>query len=479
MRPNNSLPFYLITLSILVFLVLPFLLQDGMFMDGVQYACVSKNLSNGNGSFWFPILSKTWSRQNSHYFMEHPPLFYGVESVFFKLLGNSIYTERIFSFSMLLLTALFIHLIWRLIANHLGQNRSNSWFPVLLWIITPVCFWTYQNHMIETMLSVLTLASVYFALKAVLEKEKVVLYLIISGALIYCAFLTKGLPGLFPLVTVPLFYITLKKISLKITYFYTGIVLLTFIVIYFTFIFTNHNAKESLDFYFTKRLISRIEVTSTINYRLFILRDLFFEFLPSALICLILYFFSKRQKGFTSLKKTDKQLFLFMLLVGFSASAPLMITMVQKNFYLVPSIPFFALALTYINTDFLYKKTSLIGSNAKCLKILNVVSYIMLISVLLFSGAQIGKISRDETLLNEVKIIGQYLQQEELVGTDSDVYLSWSFHFYILRKYGIQLDPKNKFRKYFITRTIPEFSKEYRYKQVNLPTHEYKLYKLN
>ena len=35
------------------FLVLPVLIMDGMFMDGVLYACVSKNLANGFGSMWW------------------------------------------------------------------------------------------------------------------------------------------------------------------------------------------------------------------------------------------------------------------------------------------------------------------------------------------------------------------------------------------------------------------------------------------
>ena len=29
-----------------------------MFMDGMLYTCVSKNLANGIGSFWFPVFSK-------------------------------------------------------------------------------------------------------------------------------------------------------------------------------------------------------------------------------------------------------------------------------------------------------------------------------------------------------------------------------------------------------------------------------------
>lgn len=476
---NIYTPIYILTISIVIFLVLPFLLQDGMFMDGIQYACVSKNLANGVGSFWFPILSDTWYMQNSQFFMEHPPLFYGIESIFFRLLGDSFYTERVFSFIMLLFATLFIHLIWDLTSDYFGHNKNNSWYAILLWIITPVCFWTFQNHMIETLLSVFTLGAVYFSLKAILNKKMLYFNLVLSGVLIFCSFLTKGFPGLFPFVTIPLFYMIFKLINFRQTCFYLGIILLTFILVYLIIFLFNNSASDSLKFYLTKRLVNRIEATSTINYRFFIMRDLFFEFLPSMLICLVLYLFSIRKKEFVKLKSNCKKMFLFMVLLGFSASVPIMITMVQKNFYLVPSIPFFALAIAFINTDFLDQKLSILLLNQNTNKVLKITAFTVLFFVLFFSGLQINKISRDESLLKDVRVIGDFLKNEKIVSVDSDTYYSWSFQFYILRYYGVQLDTKNKTRMFYITKNEQEFSKLFQYKQIQLPTTEYKLYKMN
>src|SRR5688572_2071285 len=95
-------PFSVFTLVIMLVLVLPVLLQDGMFMDGVQYACVSRNLANGDGTFWFPWLHDSWVKADSPYFMEHPPLVYGIQSIFFRVLGDTMYTERIYSLFTLL-----------------------------------------------------------------------------------------------------------------------------------------------------------------------------------------------------------------------------------------------------------------------------------------------------------------------------------------------------------------------------------------
>ncbi|MES2566718.1 MAG: glycosyltransferase family 39 protein [Bacteroidota bacterium] len=476
--PNRYYFFYIVTIAILVFLVLPFLIQEGMFMDGQQYACVSRNLAEGNSSFWFPLLSQTWLMQGSHYFMEHPPLFYGVESLFFKLFGSSFYTERIFSFTMLLFTALFIHLIWRLMADFIGANKSVSWFPVLIWIITPVCFWSYQNHMIETLLSVLTMASVFFALKGLFSQKNKVVFFILSGAFIYCSFLTKGFPGLFPLVTVPLFYLTTKRINLKEAIFYTGIIVLTFVTIQLFISWLYPSSTESLKFYVSNRVINRIEMTSTINYRLFIMRDLVMEFLPSTLICLTLFYFSKRKNNSCHIDKGNKQMFFFMLFVGFSASAPIMVTMVQKNFYLVPSIPFFALALSFINTKFLTEKMILFTSIPQRVMALNVGALILLSGVLIFSALQIGGISRDKSLITDVKKIGSYVGKNKIISTNVDTYLNWGFQFYLLRYYNISLDPRTKENKFYVKATYGNSNFPEGAKKTGLVTTDYELRKL-
>jgi 4-amino-4-deoxy-L-arabinose transferase-like glycosyltransferase len=89
-------------------LILPVLIQDGFFMDGLLYTCVAKNQGNGIGSFWFPISDATWNVAGKTTFHEHPPLVFGIQSIFFEVLGNSMYVERFYSFLTACITALLI-----------------------------------------------------------------------------------------------------------------------------------------------------------------------------------------------------------------------------------------------------------------------------------------------------------------------------------------------------------------------------------
>ena len=115
MMKNNLYPFYLSVFGIILIIISPSLLSDGMFLDGLLYAVISKNLANGIGDFWHLHLTKTLSP----IFFEHPPLAFGLQSLFFKILGDSIFVEKLYSFLTYVVTGIIIVKIWKkLILNN-------------------------------------------------------------------------------------------------------------------------------------------------------------------------------------------------------------------------------------------------------------------------------------------------------------------------------------------------------------------------
>ena len=474
---NTYLPFYIFTISVIIILVAPFLLQDGMFMDGQQYACVAQNLANGKGRFWLPIVNDYWMRESSPYFLEHPPLFYFLESLSFRVFGNNMYSERLFCLLMVFMNAYVIHLIWIEIHKKNKKQKQLSWLPILLWIIIPICFWSFQNNMIEIVLSLFALLSILYSLKALLKKGKVFIYIGISGIFILAAFLTKGLPGLFSIATIPLFYIVFKSITFKETVIYSLTIISVPLVIYFLITTLSQEANQSMNFYFNERLLNRINTTGTTNVRFSIILDLFSELLlPMFLTITAILYLRKKNIPFNLLKK-DKQFSLFFMLLGFCGSLPLIITMVQKNFYFVASLPCFSIALSFI----FYKSTNqyitLYFNKPNQTKKIKIISYIIFTMAILTSLLQIGKYSRDEEKIKDIKYLGGYLRNEKIVSVDSEAYLDWSFQFYVYRKYGINLDPKNKHRTYIITKTDTSQQLLKDYTKIDLPLKQFKLYK--
>ena len=190
--------FWLLVLSLFFLALVPNIVQIGMFLDGVTYAAISNNLSQGYGHIFRPHYTKTLYP----IFYEHPPLVFIIQSFFFELLGDSYMTEKIFSFLTAILTSWGIVKCWALFSGDVHGERE-SWLPVLLWLSIPLVIWSYKNNILENCLSVFSTFAVFFILKSILKQKN--LFLIPGSCLIIMSFLSKGFVGLFPLA-VPLAY---------------------------------------------------------------------------------------------------------------------------------------------------------------------------------------------------------------------------------------------------------------------------------
>ncbi|MFI5204263.1 MAG: ArnT family glycosyltransferase [Flavobacteriales bacterium] len=430
-------PFSVFTLVVMLALVLPVLLQDGMFMDGVQYACVSRNLATGDGTFWFPWLSESWEKAGSAYFMEHPPLVYGIQSIFFRIFGDTMYTERIYSLFTLLTTAFLISRIWNLINP--TTNKSIGWLSVFLWIITPVCFWSYQNNMQENTMGIFTLLATWFILKGLIASPTNMVWFVLGGLAIFATFLCKGLPGLFPFTAVAFYFICFKTIPKSRVLFYSAVVGLTATGVLLAIVLLHEPAADSLNFYFYERLGYRISSEPTVESRFYILGRLCSELIPMIIVFLLLGWGSLKNIG-----SNNKRWALFFLLLGLSGSLPLMLTNVQSGFYLVPAFPFFALSVSFLFKERVEKMQMFILNHGDTSNILRLTSSALMLMVLGVSLSVAGQPGREICELQHAGRIAQELGENQTVCTTPDVYFNWSLHFYLLRKYNITLDYKKK-----------------------------------
>ena len=167
---NRQTPFWLLTFTLLIGLTLPTLIKDGMFMDAVLYTSVSHNLSMGIGSFWFPQFS-LHNIAGLSSFHEQPPLVFGIQAIFFKLFGDSLYVERFYTFLTMCITALLINMLWKEIYRKNEAMRKFGWLPIILWITIPICFWSYSNNMHENTMGIFTLCAVLLIFKAAISPD--------------------------------------------------------------------------------------------------------------------------------------------------------------------------------------------------------------------------------------------------------------------------------------------------------------------
>ncbi|MBD3237197.1 MAG: glycosyltransferase, partial [Candidatus Eisenbacteria bacterium] len=174
-------------LSLFLLLLLPRLLSVGIFFDGLTYAAVARNLSLGIGSFWAPHYTQTIYPT----FHEQPPLGLWMQSLLFRLFGDTPRVEAFYGLGAGLLLLLLMAGIWRAGPR---RPRTGVWLPILLLAVYPLTSWILASNMLEITMALWTAAAVWIALRAVRARRPRTQLLggMLAGCLTAGALLTKG-----------------------------------------------------------------------------------------------------------------------------------------------------------------------------------------------------------------------------------------------------------------------------------------------
>jgi len=441
-------------------------LADGMFMDGLIYATVSHNLANGIGSFWDLFLTETLYK----HFHEHPPLAMGIQSLFFKLFGNSIYIERIYSVSTILISATIINKIWKRVA--IPNYRSLAWLALLFTALIPLITWSATNNMLENTMMIFTLLSILFIIKST-ETSRVI-NILLAGFMLALAVLTKGLVALYPLSFFFWIMVFNKKYSFK--QFFTDSAMLTIglilpFILLFIFIPESY---DSLMAYFNKQIVGSIKNVQTVDSRFWIIGRLLQELIIPAIIIIIITLITRK----TKLKKVDNIWIFPLLAIGLSGVLPIMISMKQSGFYILTTFPIFAIVLSLFiapNVSYLFTK---ININGQGFKVFRALIFTLLIVSLGLNINKIGGYGRDKDKLEDVYKIIDIIPKGSLISAESSIRSEWSLHGYFYRHAMISLDTKkSKNNKYLLVHKNSKTEIPNNYTQQEVDLKIFNLYK--
>lgn len=472
---SNQLPFWILALTFIVALILPVLVQDGMFMDGVLYASVSNNLAQGIGTMWFLKFSDLGFAGFAT-FHEHPPLIFWIQSIFFKLFGNGMFVERGYSFLTALIAAWLIHKNWKLINYKNEALAKLGWLAVIFWILIPVAFWSFQNNVQENTMSVFSLSAVYFALKALHLQQKIVLNLILCGFMIFAASFAKGVPGFFPLVVVFAYWLFFQSFSFLKMIGYSLIVALSCAAVY-GLILLSPEARESLSIYVFERLLGRVDALPTVDSHFYIMIRLFMEVLPLIVICVVFLVIYKLKKIPHQLNRDTLKKVGFFIFIGVCGSLPIMLTLVQKTFYMGASLPFFGIAFALIAAPGIAHKWGNLDQQKKSYKLFLGITTSMLLVAIIVSVLQIGKVSRNKDTIHDLYQISAIVPDHSTIMVQKEINNDWDLQVYLVRYFNISIDAETEEpRAFYLGRKDVAFTADSAYAKVDLDTKKYDLY---
>ena len=435
-RTANS-AFALLTGAIALGLLLPLLAQQGMFMDGMLYAVVAHNQANGIGTFWEPVFSQRGFAGMTT-FHEHPPLTFGLQAMWFRIFGDGFWVENLYCLVAAGITALLIARIWYAVLPHGHAARRLVWLPILLWIIQPTVHWCFQNNMEENTMGLFTTAAV-LAVVIGADRRWWAMHAL-AGALVFLAVMSKGPPGLFPLAAPLLWWLATRQGSFGKAVGASALMLFsTLACLGLTLLLPG--AMQTLLTYAEGRLLHRIAAQPTVQTHFRILLDLFNAALGPMLLVALIHFGLKRRSDTAASRNPLRRKALGLGLIGLAGVVPLMLTLVQKSFYMSPALPIIALALALLVAAPLASWTTTLPPTSPWIRVPRVVGIAGVIGVVVAAAVLFGNPSRDAEMIADVGQIGSVVPPRTLIGLDDDLWLTWNLQCYLMRHHYISCDP--------------------------------------
>jgi hypothetical protein len=450
MHSNRAFyPIWLLSLSLLFIVIILPLTRQGMFLDGIIYAAIAKNLSLGQGSLWQPFYSAT------HFplFYEHPPLALYFQSLFFKLFGQGFGVERFYSFLMAF--GQFALIGWYWLKKEKAAFISLG-LLLFLWLLIPLNH-MYVNNMLEGTLTLFTtLASLLLVIQAQSFARLFSLYFTSSIAILI-AFFCNGPTAFFPLA-IPFLYSLLNErgtiyIGIKNTFLFALVLTSVFIGFYWWV----PDALTNTQKYFEQQLLAAVIGGRQLDYvglnHLHIVKLYLRAFWPVtlfALLCITVAAKINKRRVLLELKaQFSKKPFLLFFLLSLISSLPIGVSHRQAFNYIMQSAPFFTLAMMWV--CFLPFQTIA----AFCTRKKKLFKGIAGLSFLVFAGSFITVLvlangyNRNKTMLEDIRYLTHYCKNNEIISVSPGIYYNWYTGAYFSRLSMISITPESN-QPYFL-----------------------------
>lgn len=467
--------FFLAATGMFLLLVSPGLLTEGMFLDGLWYSSIADNLSSDLSRLWHLSYTNTINTE----FYSHPPLAIWLESLWFAVLGEAFWVEKLCSFFSIVLAASVLVLIWK----QLGFEMKYSFLPLFFLVLVPDISWAATNNMLENTMMIFVLLTVLFMLKSYDGKRKW-LFVLLSSLTLFLSFMTKGFTGLYTLAF-PFCMWLVRREETFMKMFCDTLWILFLFMLWFTLMVTlSDSAQTYFRNYFTL-VLNGVEVR-TVPSRFTIIYKFVSQLLPSVciLIMFVLYGIKLRKNGFRKEKNGIKihkslDLSVVFMLLALCGVVPVMLSLKQRGFYVLTVYPFCAIAFSVLVLSNVKKMFEIWSDRTK--NIIFALSLFLFVSGIAANVFNFGRIGRDETKIEDMKVILRKVGRGDVVSVPLSMRREYSLYGYYYR-YGkvslthlemghewLLLDDGNDFEAMRLdTLYVPE----------DLPTKRYRLYRL-
>ena len=442
-------PWWVFTIAYICFMFIPRLVTQGLFGDGLLYASMARNLSIGVGEYWSPYFSSSYwlPYVDGTRYIENPPGMLWIQSMFFQIVGDHWWTEKLYSFFITAISCLLIVKVWNRIYEQDSVAKYFAFLPLLFWYTMPTIFWGAPNNLMDNSIVIPCLASCYFLIKA-MQVERYITPSILATIFLFIAFMIKGPVGLYPIAIPFLYFLIYKKKQLTIGILHSILMTAAFGICLYSLLFFEPAAAYFQD-YWDNRLGAVLgggrEDASLQGFaKLKIIKLVATELIVPILVAVIFIAVLKWKKQNLYWTQNQKRRTLFIFLLALAASLPIMLSSAQNKIYIIPGMSIYALAIASLIYPLLKNWYNTSTGNSIFNRRANTFFIAVLIGVLLFSWTEFGKFGREKDLLADLEKIKNTIPIGSKVYADEEMINNFNAQNYLQRFHRIELIPQNQ-----------------------------------
>lgn len=433
MRSQATRPLRLLTTAAFVAAIVPRLLQRGMFVDGVTYSSIARNLAEGRGRFWAPSYTATIYPE----FYDHPPLGFWLQSLWFRLLGDHLFVERAYAATAAVVTALLIVRMWRRL-HHRTAAGQHDWLPIALWIAVPVVSWAVVGNLLETTVAMFTTAAVAAMVEVgeTASAGRSAGWGTVSGLCIVGAALTKGPVGLFPLAAPVVMFACAVGNRRSVSWFLASQWLT--VAVCAAALLGSPEPRRSLTLYVDQQVLAALSGRREMSASSLTIVKALVQSVCAPML-LVTGTIALAVKRWTPPSRADRSLALAFIALGLAGTLPILASAKQAGHYLVPAVPFYAIGVAGL----------IIGSLPDAAERLSAATprrAIELLSAAIFVSAAVAAFvpgfGRDRARLADLDALAGVVPRDAVIGICPAANADWGLHAWFERRFNVALDAR-------------------------------------
>jgi len=429
---------FVLTLVLAAFVLLPSMASVGMFVDGLIYASISRNLAAGLGSAWSPQFSPGLFEV----FREHPPLVFWLQSLFFRAFGDSYLTERACDLVVLVATAGLMRALWMRLVRGAGIPGLAGywWLALLCWVLVPKWSWAYRNNVLENTMTLFCLAAVVAVLAALSARSarRFIALAVLAGASTLAGFLSKGLPALFVLPVAVMLLPASGRFDLRRALGTASVQALVAAAGFATMLWLVPEARSYFGDWWQYQVAGRTGLSGGWA----IVPELAKKLAPMAVVLLVVRGAVRKRlpagwwRGVAGPAAS-------MLVTGLAASLPLVLGDRDSGHYLLPSLPLFALGFGLVAAAVVQAGGPRIRDALERQPSARFVAGAALAALAIgaMCWTRIGEVRKNEPYHVFFDRVAAVTGPGAVIGVQRSLYNDWMLHAVAQRYYRISLDP--------------------------------------